>query len=627
MIRPHRILLALLLAFWIRYQPCAGFGVPSLPQLRIAIAFRSDIAYLNRHIPRGLGSQLIRKMTHTDFHFKRNYTVKQRLRENEDILAIKYYSPPEVLDGLCRVILENNASVLLFLQDDTSDRHSLSEKYILQMTGFLGLPVLAFSGMVQPSSQSSFLQLTPSIRHQCLAMLSLLKRYNWREFSIVSGSIPGNTYFVNTLRDLAENSRKQASKILVQATKKGLTGKEFIWILSQTATEVYYIKEEPAFHPELPPGLFGPSIQINVDNAIVKMLGNIKRSFRPVTSRSVILDVQGWGSSWEFRLGVENLFRDMEKNASMRDITLSPNFRCIEDAKTGNKRRPAKYQLKVVTLQEQPYVVYSNPDQAGQCPPQAKLCRIAPENETIGVANATSNSSLYQCCSGFCIDLLNKLSESIGFEFELFQVEDGIWGSFVKITPERNSVIDFSMPFLETGITIIVAVRDGVISPTAFLEPFDITSWLFILVMSINIISIGLFVFEWMSPSGFDLKMHPPQEPYDYPSWCLILVFSVHASGTAIFIFEWLSPSGLDRGNKPIREHRFSLFRSFWLIWSILFGAAVNVDNPRGVSSRFLGNIWALFAVVFTASYTANLAAFMITKEDYDRLTGIQDWR
>lgn len=46
----------------------------------------------------------------------------------------------------------------------------------------------------------------------------------------------------------------------------------------------------------------GPSIQINVDNAIVKMLGNIKRSFRPVTSRSVILDVQGWGSSWESRL-------------------------------------------------------------------------------------------------------------------------------------------------------------------------------------------------------------------------------------------------------------------------------------------------------------------------------------
>ena len=65
----------------------------------------------------------------------------------------------------------------------------------------------------------------------------------------------------------------------------------------------------------------------------------------------------------------------------------------------------------------------------------------------------------------------------------LFQ-EKGEWNGLVRslmdgkadmsmaslsIAEERNEQIDFSVPFLETAITIIVAVRDGVISPTAFL--------------------------------------------------------------------------------------------------------------------------------------------------------------
>lgn len=39
----------------------------------------------------------------------------------------------------------------------------------------------------------------------------------------------------------------------------------------------------------------------------------------------------------------------------------------------------------------------------------------------------------------------------------------------LKINPERNDVIAFSVPFMSTGISILVGVRRGIVSPTAFL--------------------------------------------------------------------------------------------------------------------------------------------------------------
>uniref|UniRef100_A0A0N4Z602 PBPe domain-containing protein n=1 Tax=Parastrongyloides trichosuri TaxID=131310 RepID=A0A0N4Z602_PARTI len=268
-----------------------------------------------------------------------------------------------------------------------------------------------------------------------------------------------------------------------------------------------------------------------------------------------------------------------------------------------------KFHLRVVTLNESPFIIVSELDKdTNDCPGNQGIRCIWDSRVVIGEDGMEKNVSDYKCCTGYCVDLLKKLADDMGFTYTLYKVKDSKWGIYdgvkwngipaelinesadmavapLKLNSERARDIDFSVPFMDTGISIVVKIRSGVLSATAFLEPFEYSTWAIILFVAIQVAAFAIFFFEWVSPYSFNMGKYPPP------------------------------------------GHKFSLCRSYWLVWATLFSASVSTDVPKSMVSRFFSLVWAAFGLTFLAVYTANLAAFMITRVQYHDLIGVEDER
>ena len=120
---------------------------------------------------------------------------------------------------------------------------------------------------------------------------------------------------------------------------------------------------------------------------------------------------------------------------------------------------------------------------------------------------------------GYSVDLLKEISRIIGLNYTIKLVADGRYGrnddkkkewsgmigelqsleadlavADMVITQERNKVIDFSMPFMNLGITILYK-KPTKHSPNlfAFLDPFTFDLWMYIFLAYI-VVSFLLFI-------------------------------------------------------------------------------------------------------------------------------------
>ena len=127
----------------------------------------------------------------------------------------------------------------------------------------------------------------------------------------------------------------------------------------------------------------------------------------------------------------------------------------------------------------------------------------------------------HSCCAGYCIDLLKILMRELGFSVIIHLVKDGKYGALnhttgkwsgligevvedetdialvdLTINEQRSEVVDFTYPFMDAGMGVLVKVaRRDKNDWTGFLDPFATTLWI-ALIICINAAVLVVWLLE-----------------------------------------------------------------------------------------------------------------------------------
>ncbi|XP_072382909.1 glutamate receptor ionotropic, kainate 2-like [Diabrotica undecimpunctata] len=197
---------------------------------------------------------------------------------------------------------------------------------------------------------------------------------------------------------------------------------------------------------------------------------------------------------------------------------------------------------------------------------------------------------------GYSMDLIAGIAKIIGFNFQFELTEkygnwdaaekrwNGLVGEIIEkrahlaicdltITPERREVVDFSMPFMTLGISIMhKAPTKEDVSIFGFLDPFSPIVWIYTATLYL-VISIVLFFISRMTPGDWE-NPHPCED------------------------------------NPEELENIWDIRNCLWLTLGSIMTQGCDI-LPKGISSRMAVGMWWFFSLIMTSSYTANLAAFL----------------
>ncbi|XP_078506939.1 glutamate receptor ionotropic, NMDA 2C [Lissotriton helveticus] len=605
------------------------------------------------------------------------------LEVNPITVIVNDTNPSTLLTRICQVLSSVRLHGIIFEDNVGTEAVAQILDFISSQTA---VPIISISGgsavVLSPKEPgSAFLQLGASIDQQIQVIFKVLEEYDWGSFAVITSLYPGYSLFLDIIRSFVEVSyfgwemqdiltfemtpdtsasktqrllqhldaqvmivycsREEADYLFLVAKEAGLVGPGYIWIvpsLTVGATEL------PP--PSFPVGLISVStdswkltLRQKVRDGVAVITTGAKRYYRnhgtlPEVSQDCrsSTGVTGNTSFYRHMLNVTWENRDFSFNEdgylvkpSMIVISLNPqrNWEMVGRCENGiiKMKYPVwpRYgsslqpmsdsrHLTVATLEERPFVIVESTDPVtGGCVRNTVPCRKQTNYTDSGQELTDPYTKL--CCKGFCIDILKKLAKTVKFSYDLYLVTNGkhgkkvrgVWNGMIgevyykradmaigslTINEERSEIVDFSVPFVETGISVMVARSNGTVSPSAFLEPYSPAVWVMMFVMCLTVVAITVFMFEYFSPVGYNQNL----------------------------------TNGKRSGGPS-----FTIGKSVWLLWALVFNNSVPIENPRGTTSKIMVLVWAFFAVIFLASYTANLAAFMIQEQYIDTVSGLSD--
>ncbi|XP_063679360.1 glutamate receptor ionotropic, kainate 2-like [Bolinopsis microptera] len=270
--------------------------------------------------------------------------------------------------------------------------------------------------------------------------------------------------------------------------------------------------------------------------------------------------------------------------------------------------------------------------------------------ETPFVIKDDANCTGTSCYRGYCVDLVARLSRDLHFTYELMESDDGNWGGYynktdswdglvkmlidkkievaavhLSINSLRERYIDFTVPFMDAGLMVVVKGETHSNSNKYFfLSPFSAEVWYCVL-LACGGVTVLVCLVNKVSPFGkYGAKMHAlmtcPCKTCTLNRALTIQGFkSLQKADEYACQVEQLEAEAKDR------LHQLSMFNSSWMINASLLGQSPVEGGPYCASGRVILMAWWFFMMILSAMYTANLAAFLTVSRLHVGLQGVED--